>query len=178
MNLKDVDSRLLENGILDIRGDVNGDMADYVRECLRILRSKGSPEIIVEISSNGGHVDIGLMIFDMLRLYPGKKIGKVVNFARSMAAVILQACDRRLCSKHSRIMIHHIYRGEVSLDVLRSKKRTQEVLESMEVSQGQIYEILCKRTEKTQATIKKVCTENRDMTAKEALKFRLIDKII
>ena len=75
-------------------------------------------------------------------------------------------------------MIHHIYRGEVSLDVLRSKKRTQEVLESMEVSQGQIYEILCKRTEKTQATIKKVCTENRDMTAQEALKFRLIDKII
>jgi ATP-dependent protease ClpP protease subunit len=176
--MNEEDLGLLENGIIDLSGEVDYEMADYVRECFRILKSKGSPDITIEITSAGGDVGIGLSILDMLRLYPGKKTGKVIGFARSMAAVILQACDKRLCAKHAVMMIHHLYKNEVSLDVMRDPKKARKTLEEMEESQNWIYEVLCKRTKKRKAVIKKICEEERDLTANEALNLGLIDKVI
>ncbi|HPN54405.1 MAG TPA: ATP-dependent Clp protease proteolytic subunit [Candidatus Moranbacteria bacterium] len=178
MSLNDVNAGLLKKRIIEISGDTEENMENYVHECLRTLKSEGNPDVTIEIKSNGGRVDIGLNIFDMLRLYSGKKTGKVVGFARSMAAVILQACDKRLCAKHAKIMIHHISRGSVSLDVMRDKKKMKETLAATEESQDFIYDVLCKSTKHDKSTIKKVCAEDRDMTAKEALRFGLIDKII
>lgn len=178
MGLNDVEYRLLEKGIIDLRGSVNEEMLNYVRECLKILESKGSPDIDVKITSPGGSCGVALIIWDMLRLYTGKKTGKVIGYAHSMAPVILQACDKRLCAMHARIMIHHIYQDEVSLDILRDSKKTQNILKEMEEEQGRIYRILCRSTKKRQAVIRKVCAERRFMTAKEALEFGLIDKII
>lgn len=178
MALNNVDAGLLKNRIIDLKGEMENEMADYVRECLKILKSENNPDIIVEISSGGGSVRVGLTIYDMLRLYPGKKTGKVIGAAHSMAAVVLQACNKRLCAKHAQMMIHHISQSSVSLDTLRSKKRIKETLDSMEEDQKFIYEVLCKSTGQNRATIKKVCSEEKYMTAEEAMQFGLVDKVI
>jgi ATP-dependent Clp protease, protease subunit len=178
MVLSETGRVLLEKNLLVLRGEVNDKMVEYVIECIEILKAKDSPEIIVEITSGGGNVSAGLSIFDILRLYPGQKTGKVIICAHSMAAIILQACDKRLCAKHAKVLIHHISQSSVSLDILRSKKRIQETLEDMEKNQRFIYDVLCKRTGQSMAMIKKTCAEEIYMSASEAVKFGLVDKII
>jgi ATP-dependent Clp protease, protease subunit len=176
--LSEVQRGLIEQGIIDLSGDVDDEMADYVREALTILKAKGSPDITVEITSDGGDTDAGLNITDMLRLYSGKKSGKIIGFAHSMAAVILQVCDERLCARHATVMIHHLYHDEVSLDTMKSESRLKETIADMEKTQNRIYAIICDRTGKDRKTIRKKCKEERDMNAEEALNFGLIDKII
>lgn len=169
---------LVEHNMIDLSGEIDEKMADYVREAIAIFKSKGCPEITLEITSSGGDVEVGLSIADMIRLYSGKKTGKVIGFARSMAAVILQVCDERLCARHAMVMIHHLYQNEISLDVMRSPKKLKRTITDMEKTQNRIYAILCNRTKKDRKTIRKKCQEECNMTAEEALEFNLIDKIV
>jgi ATP-dependent Clp protease, protease subunit len=177
--LSKVQNDLLKKGIIDLAGDVNDDMAYYVREAIiRLLARNNPPDIEVKITSGGGDVVLGLDIYDMIRTYPGKKIGKVMSHAKSMAVVLLQACDERVAFRHSHILIHHISRKSVNLDQLRSKKKMHEIRKESERDQDRINEILSHRTGKSKEIIRKKCEKEVDMTTEEALKLGLIDKII
>ena len=45
MALNNVDAGLLKNRIIDLKGEMENEMADYVRECLKILKSENNPDI-------------------------------------------------------------------------------------------------------------------------------------
>lgn len=175
--IDDVRMKLLEKDIIEISGDIDSDMVRYIREAISRLIGKGSPPITVLITSPGGDVDIGLDIFDALRYYSGEKTAVVHGYANSMAAVILQVCNKRIAMRHAHILVHHISKTQIKLDVLRDKAKTAEVRNDLEKSQKRIYEILVKRTGKTLAEVKKACSRNESMTAEEAKAFGLIDKI-
>ena len=177
-DLDPVDLKLLERNIIDIRGEVDEKMALHVREALRRLVAHGSPDITVTITSGGGSVTIGLDIYDALRLYPGKKTGQVFGFARSIAAVILQACDLRQCARYAHLMLHHVTRREVSLTTLRDKRKLQELVEDMERNQTRIYSILVSRSHQPLRVIKETCKKETEMTAEEAKEFGLVDEVI
>ncbi|MEK7576131.1 MAG: ATP-dependent Clp protease proteolytic subunit, partial [Patescibacteria group bacterium] len=66
-NLDEVQLGLLKKNILAIGGEIDPPNAIYVREALLRLTAAGSPEITINITSDGGEVDIGLAIFDMIR---------------------------------------------------------------------------------------------------------------
>src|SRR5258706_13842770 len=106
--LNELHRQLLDKNIIEIAGEVDADMIMYVREAMLRLIAKGNPDITVLINSNGGSVTCGLDIYDVLKYYTGKKTGIVQRFAKSMAAVILQACERRQTMRHSIIHIHHV----------------------------------------------------------------------
>lgn len=177
-SLSPVQTGLLGINRIDLYGEVEKDLAQYVRDALMILSTKGSPDIDVIISSNGGNVDYGLDIYDMLKFYEGEKCATVVGYARSMGAIVLQACTRRFVVPHARILIHHINRKSISLDQLRNQEKLQEVLKEMELNQAKLYKILASRTGKSLETIKKVCEEDRDMSAEEAKEFGLVDEVL
>lgn len=178
-NLDETQLKLLPQGIIDLQGDVDGDMALYVREALVRLRAHTEDlPIHILITSDGGDVQCGLDIYDALLQYHGGKTGTVGGFARSMGSLILQACEHRQCTKHSRILIHHISKRSISLDTLRNSRELKHMIKSMELSQSHIYKILSKRTGKSIEEIGERCAENKDMSAEEALKFGLVDEII
>ncbi len=176
--LSDVQRGLLEKNTVDLQGEVDEQMVRYVREALLRLTVKGSPPITVFITSGGGSAGIGLDIYDDLMMYSGKKVGLVGGFARSMAAVILQACDLRLAMRNARLLIHHVSRREVSLDVLRNAKKVEKLRQDVERRQSSIDRILAQRTGKTVLAIRKQCEKDEDMRSEEALRFHLIDKIV
>lgn len=176
--LDPVDLGLLERGIVDIRGEIDGKTALHVREALLRLVAKGTPALLVQITSDGGNVDIGLDIYDALRLYSDKKTGRVVGYARSMAVVILQACQVRECARNAHILIHHVTRREVSLTVLRDKAKLHELKGDMERAQTRICNILVERTGKNLRLIREACRKESDMSAKEAKEFGLVDEIV
>lgn len=175
---EEVRKRLLDRNIIFIDDEINGKMASYVCQCTTNLFSRGCPPITVIITSNGGDVTVGLDIYDILSIYPAPIEGVVVGYARSMATVILQACSKRCSCEHARIMIHHISQRQISLDVIRRPKRTRSLCLDMEVTQNLLYNILSKRTGQPVNRVRTVCKQNKDMTAKQALEFGLIDVIV
>jgi ATP-dependent Clp protease protease subunit len=163
---------------IELANNVEGPMYTQVGQSLAFLRGHGSPELQIAISSGGGDVDIGLDIYDMIRLYPSKTTGLVINRAASMAAIILQACTVRQCAPHASILIHHISRRSVTLDQLRDSKKLKELRDDMEKSQDRLYKILQERTGQPLHKIKSVCAKDEYMDARAALKFGLIDNIV
>ena len=163
---------------IDIVGSVEPEMYEYVRAAIMYLRTKDNPSIEVTITSPGGRVDVGLGIYDLLRLYPGDSMATVLGAAESMGAVILQACPVRRCTKHSTVLIHHISSGNITLDLLRSKARLAKFKKDMEADQTRLYDILAHRTEKSIPQISRACAKDEAMSAEEALAFGLIDEII
>ncbi|MDO8669532.1 MAG: ATP-dependent Clp protease proteolytic subunit [Candidatus Buchananbacteria bacterium] len=170
--------RLLSKGIIDLGGEVDEDMAMYVRDSLMILATNDNPEITIVFTSNGGSVVAGLAIYDMLKNYPGRKIGRVSSFCRSIAAIVLQACDWRIASPNSEIKIHNVAVQSLGLDVLRHPKKIDECIKDMERDQGIINQIYSFRTGQSLRAITRESNRDELMTAQEALEFGLIDEII
>jgi ATP-dependent Clp protease protease subunit len=169
--------KLLDHNIIDLGGEVDQDMATYVRVAIAYLVSADAPEICVKISSNGGDIPPGLNIYDELRLYPGRITGVVSLTADSMAAIILQACDHRQCMKHSTVTIHNMWR-KLPIDKIRNQSVLEKELADMEKWQLRINMIYVERTKRTLRAIMRQSDKDKPMTAEEALKFHLIDEII
>lgn len=179
MNRKEIDIALARKGIIMIDGDTEREMADHVHDSLTIARAEGHEELNIQISSNGGRVDLGLDIYDLIRLYPAKhRVGTVLGFARSMGAVILQACDHRMCARHAKVLIHYVSTSSVALDALKDKKRLTLAIARGEQDQQALDRILAHRTQKSVKEIRRMCAKDTDMNAEEALKFGLIDEIV
>ncbi len=168
---------LLDKEIIDLEGNVDDDMFDYVRKCLAILALRGNPPIQINITSSGGSVKVGLIIYDMLRLYPGKKTGTVNGYARSIALVLLQACDKRECSQHSFVMLHYIGRN-IDLEEIDDKQKLRNIVKEMRAGQEKIYLVLEKNSKKPRSVLVSLCKEGRDMPAQAALEFGFIDEIV
>ncbi len=179
--INEVQRELLKRRIIDIVGFIDEDMAMYVRAAIMTLIAEGSPNIAVTISSSGGRVDWGLDIYDMLRLYAGKKTARVLGGADSMAAVVLQACDWRECARHSEVTIHYTSTSDpISLSVLQKpkSKKYQEAVDCLKKGNARTVEIIRQRTGKSLGEILRVYGKNKRMTAEEAIEFGLIDEII
>lgn len=177
MGLNSIDQKLLDRRIIMLEAEVNGEMLEHFRQCLTQLDSEGSPDVEIRITSNGGETRISLQICDLLSRYKGKKTGVVYAFARSAGATILQACDDRVCLTHSVVLIHHVLVQQVSLDDLLGKRRLDKLLLLMRADQKSLNNLLMARTGRSLTKLRAVCKKGRDMTAKEALKFGLIDRI-
>lgn len=164
--------------IIYIDGEVNSEMLDNVCGALDDLKQEGSPDIEVIISSSGGYVEPGLDIVDKLSCYRGKKTAKVTRTAGSMAAIILQACDRRLCADNATIFVHNLYMENVGLDELRDRRQLKKLVKEMEKDQEKMNRLVMKRTGMSRQKVVKIFKKKPTFSAKEALELGLIDQII
>jgi len=176
--LDEIHRGLLEQNIIEIGGEIDGDMTLYVREAVLRLTAKGSPAIKIMITSGGGSVSCGLDMYDVLAYYSGEKTGVVQGFAKSMAAILLQVCQKRKSMRHSSLLIHHVSTTQVSLDSMRNKTTMVKIKKNAESDQARLYKILSDRTKHTVSEIRQACAKNQSMNAEEALAFGLIDEII
>lgn len=169
---------LFKRRILDIGGDVNKAMYEYVREMTQRFIALGSPDITVFISSGGGSCKFGLDIYDLFVSYPGAITGQVYSYANSMATVILQACDLRQCAKHADILIHNPNRECVPWEEFKSDRKRKKSEKKLDLSRTRIIDIYCLKTGRSRKEIAAQMKKDEKMTAEEALKFGLIDEII
>lgn len=169
---------LAAQGVITICGKVDGQMVELVHGMLAVAESNRVKELTVKIQCNGGGVRAGLDIYDMIRVAPvEKRVGLVLGFARSMGAIILQACEERITTQHSRILIHYVSVNEVSVDVLKDPERLKKEIELGEREQNYLEAILMDRTKRSVEEIRAACSKDADMTSEEALAFGLIDTI-
>ena len=179
MSSSKIVSDCIEKKIIPIEGKVDGDMFHFIREIMGGLLLKDCPDILVTFTSTGGSVSAGLDIYDLINNYPGKSTGIVFAMANSIAAVILQACDERICAKHAEILIHYISQNSISLDVMSKPngKAYQNMLKGGRRDQAYINQILTERTGQALKVIRGESAKDLAMTSEEALIFGLIDRI-
>ena len=130
--------------------------------------------VTLKINSGGGNMIEGLAMVDYIKSINQQVTGIVEGMAASMAGIILQACDKRIMTSNSRLMIHkaQIATGGDS-DALAA------ALELVKQEDEKIVNILVEATGKDQEAVLEWMKPgtNKWFNAKEALAAGLIDKI-
>ena len=161
-------------------GDIEKDTARAVIERLRELANDNDRPVTLYINSAGGNVTDGLAIHDAIRqlVHRGVSVTIIVQgMAYSMGSVVLQAASdgRRLSLPHSWIMIHE----PAKWAGWQSTSAAAQHLDRLKQMQGQIYEILAKRSGRPlQKIIRDTKRTDFYLDAKKALEYGLIDGVL
>lgn len=167
---------LLEKRAIYLSGEITSEVADLVGKVVIYLNASGSGEIRLYINSNGGSVPAGLDIFDMIRHSKAPICGVVYRQASSIAAIILQACKKRVAMPNSELSIHFPTVKPYRTWELVDEQRLLEIIEEVKKTNISILSCL-KRTGRTESEILDQLKKNRIMSATEALDFGLIDEV-
>ena len=171
----DLYSRLLRDRIIFLTGEVNDVSADIVIAQLIYLEGKDpEKDISLYINSPGGSVTAGMGIYDTMNYIKCDVQTICVGMAASMGAFLLSsgAKGKRFSLPNSEIMIHQPLGGtqgqasDIAIQaehILKIKKRMNSILAA---NSGQPL-----------AKIEKDVDRDYYMSAEEALKYGLIDKI-
>ena len=172
----DIYSRLLEDRIVFISGEIDDATANTVVAQLIYLEAKNpEKDICVYINSPGGSVTAGMAIYDTMRYVKCDVSTICVGLAASMGAFLLAAGTKgkRFCLPNSEVMIHQPLGGAkgqasdieiTAKHIIRTKKK--------------MIEMLSKNTGQTVKKVEKDVDRDYYMSAKEALEYGIIDKVI
>ena len=172
----DIYSRLLEDRIIFISGEINTEMANMVIAQLLFLEAKNNTkDISLYINSPGGEVDAGLAIYDTMNFIKSKVNVICVGMAASMAALLLSSGEKgkRFALPHSRIMIHQPLGGAQG-QASDIKIQAEQILKIRDVLNG----ILSKNTGKSIEDIEKDTDRDNYLTPEEAVEYGLIDEVL
>ncbi|MGF1679037.1 MAG: ATP-dependent Clp protease proteolytic subunit [Candidatus Methylacidiphilales bacterium] len=167
--------KLFENRIITIYGEINQRVAREVTEKILALSLDNDEPIKIFINSQGGHVESGDTIYDMIRFVqaPVKIIG--TGWVASAGALIYAAAkkENRYALPNTRFMLHQPM-GGVGGQATDINIEAQEILK-MRDRLNQIF------SDATGRDIKKIELEtdrNFWMSPEEAKKYGLVGKII
>jgi ATP-dependent Clp protease protease subunit len=172
----DIYSRLLKDRIIMLSGEVNDAVAATVVAQLLFLEADDpSKDIYLYINSPGGVVTAGMSMFDTMNYIKPDVCTICIGQAASMGAFLLAAGakGKRFSLPNSRIMIHQPSGGAQgqSTDIQIQAQEIQRLKDSLNQHLANF----------TKQTVKKIEIDTeRDnfMSATEACKYGLIDKVI
>ena len=172
----DIFSRLLNDRIIMLHDEVNSTTASLVVAQLLYLEGQdASKDISLYINSPGGSVTDGMSIYDTMQYIKCDVSTICMGMAASMGAFLLAAGakGKRYSLPNSDIMIHQPSGGAqgqatdimIHADhIIRTKQKLNKILSE---KTGQPLEVIARDTER-----------DNFMSAEEALKYGLIDKVI
>ena len=172
----DIYSRLLNDRIIFLGGPVDDHTANLIVAQLLLLDSQNKEKLMyLYINSPGGSVTAAMAILDTMNHVKADVATVCVGLAASAAAVILStgAAGKRSALKNAEIMIHQPHggtEGQVS-DITIAAKRMHDM-------KNRINRILAKNTGKEVEQIAKDVERDKYMTADEAKRYGIIDKIL
>lgn len=172
----DIYSRLLKDRIIFVGEDINPHTANLIVAQLLFLQSEdANKDIYMYINSPGGSVYDALAIYDTMRFVKNDIQTVGIGVQASAAAFLLSSGTRgkRLLLPHSTVMIHQPSSGT------RGKVTDQEIdlKESLRVKKL-LEEIMVQNTGQKPDRIHIDMERDYWMTADEAKKYGLVDKII
>ena len=171
----DIYSRLLEDRIVFITGEITDETANIVVAQLIYLEAKNpDKDICLYINSPGGSVSAGLAILDTMRYIKCDVSTICVGIAASMGALLLSsgAKGKRFVLPNSEVMIHQPLGGaqgqatEIRIaaeHILQTKDKINQILSE---NSGQPIDVIASDTER-----------DNWLTAKQAVQYGLVDKI-
>mgnify|MGYP003442690844 CR=1 FL=1 len=172
----DIYSRLLRERIIFLAGPIDDAVANTVIAQLLFLQSEDpKKEISLYINSPGGHVHSGLAIIDTMNHIKPDVSTVCVGMAASMGAHLLAAGKKgkRFSLENSQIMIHQPLGGAEgqASDIEINARQILKIRENLN-------KMLAKNTGQSISKIEKDGDRDFYMSAEEAKKYGIIDKIL
>ena len=171
----DIYSRLLEDRIIFLAGEITDDSATSIIARLIYLEGKNpDKDIFIYINSPGGSVSAGMAIYDTMNYIKCDVSTICVGLAASMGAFLLSsgAKGKRFALPNSEIMIHQPLggaQGQAS-DIEIQARHIQNI-------KAKLNKILSENTGKPLDVIEKDTDRDNYMTPDEAKEYGLIDNI-
>ncbi|RLD44840.1 MAG: ATP-dependent Clp endopeptidase proteolytic subunit ClpP [Bacteroidetes bacterium] len=172
----DVFSRLMMDRIIFLGVAIDDYVANIIQAQLLFLESvDANKDIQIYLNTPGGSVYAGLGIYDTMQYINPNVATICTGMAASMGAVLLCAGEKgkRTALPHSRVLIHQPMGGVSgqASDIEITHNEIQKL-------KKELYEIISKHSNKTYKQIWKDSDRDYWMTAKEALKYGMIDEIL
>jgi len=167
--------KLLKSRTIVISGEINQSLAEKVVTQLLILEEMGNDPIKIFINSQGGHVEAGDTIHDMIKFITPKVIMIGTGWVASAGITIYLAADKenRYSLPNTRYMIHQPLGGfngpatDISIEaeeILRVRKRINKIISE---ATGQPLERVEKDTDR-----------NYWLSSDDAITYGIVNKII
>lgn len=171
----DIFSRLLKERIVFISGEINDSLANSVIAELLYLDSINHEDISIYINSPGGVITSGMAIYDTMNFVKSDVSTICIGMAASMAAFLLSSgcTGKRYILPNADVMIHQPLGGAEgqATDIKIAADRILHL-------RNKLNKILAKNTGKALSKIEKDTERDNYLTAEEALKYGIVDKII
>ena len=171
----DLYSRMLEDRIIFLTGEINDVTANIIISELLYLDSKKKDDIYLYINSPGGSVTSGMAIYDTMNYIKSDVKTICVGMAASMAAFLLSsgAKGKRCALENADVMIHQPL-GGMEGQASDMKIACERILKMKE----KLNKILSKNTGKPLKTIEKDTDRDHYLSSEEAKKYGIIDIIL
>lgn len=172
----DIYSRMLEDRIIFLNGEVNDESASAIVAQLLYLESiDQTKDISLYINSPGGSVTAGMAIYDTMQYIKCDVSTICIGLAASMGAFLLAGGTKgkRYALPNAEIMIHQPSGGAkgqatdiqiVAENILKIKERLNRILSG---NTDQPYDVVAADTER-----------DNYMTADQAKKYGLVDAVV
>lgn len=167
--------RLFEARTILIHGEISSKVAERVSGLLLAMSAASSDPIDCYVHSQGGHVESGDTIHDMVH-YAGPTVRMIgTGWVASAGAHIYLAADKenRFCLPNTRFLLHQPWGGvggqatDIGIEAKEIIKMKQRLIDVIARQTGQSVE---KVTEDTQ--------RNFWMSATEAVEYGLVGKVV
>lgn len=171
----DLYSRLLDDRIIFLTGEIDDAMANTIVAQLIYLEGKDSTkDINLYINSPGGSVTAGLAIYDTMNYIKCPVATNCIGMAASMAAVILSsgAKGKRYALPNSEVMIHQPLGGAQG-----QASDIKIVADHIMKTKQKLNRILAENTGRTLSEIERDTDRDNYLSAEEALAYGLIDRV-
>ncbi|MDB4939804.1 MAG: ATP-dependent Clp protease, proteolytic subunit ClpP, ATP-dependent Clp protease, protease subunit [Candidatus Doudnabacteria bacterium] len=172
----DIYSRLLKDRIIFLGEPIDDHVANTVIAQLLFLEAENAREDIrIYINSPGGSVTAALALYDTIQYLRCEVATICIGQAASAAAVLLASGTKgkRYILPNSRVLIHQVMGGAEG-------QQTDVAIQAKEMLRikNQVNSILSKHTGQTMKKIELDSDRDYFMSAEEAKKYGLVDKII
>ena len=138
------------------------------------LNGLDTASLNIEMKSDGGDPFEAFSIYDDIKKLSARVTVDIVGSSASAATIIAAAADYVRISEHSRYLVHNAQ----SEPDKWNKEGFREIADKLESIDNQILNIYVKRTGKSKEVLAQLMTEERWMTAQEALEWGFVDEII
>ena len=170
-----MDEKLFKSRSISIFGQINEKTARTVSEQLLALSSESDDPITIYISSPGGHVESGDVIYDMIKFV--KPVVRVVGtgWVASAAPNIYLAAkkENRFSLPNTRYLVHQPSGGSRG-DATDIKIQMEEILKTKQ----RINKIIAEETGQPLEQVEKDTDRDHWMSVEEAMDYGIVNQVI
>ncbi|HOZ47292.1 MAG TPA: ATP-dependent Clp protease proteolytic subunit [Candidatus Hydrogenedentes bacterium] len=167
--------RLLRARTVLVNGEVDQEMAERVMAQLLVLDADSHEPIRVFVTSQGGHVDSGFAIADIMRFVESPIIAIGTGWVASIAVPILLGASKenRYALPNTRFLLHQPA-GGAGGQVSDIRIEAQEIIRIRE----RVNRLIAEETGQPIEKVAKDSDRNFWLTADQAVEYGLINKVI
>jgi len=170
-----MDEKLFKSRSISIFGQINEKTARTVSEQLLALSSESDEPITIYISSPGGHVESGDVVYDMIKFV--KPVVRVVGtgWVASAATNIYLAAkkENRFSLPNTRYLVHQPSGGSRG-DATDIKIQMEEILKTKQ----RINKIIAEETGQPLEQVEKDTDRDHWMSVEEAMDYGIVNQVI